>query len=173
MLIMFARVRRAARRPSRQLRLAAATAALAALVAASAAVALPAGVTALKGTSLKLPVELQYAAATRSVNGFTVNYTCRGRKPVNDSDVYTIADRGNGSRALTRARVNGQIRTTLTGRISRHSEDGPRTIGTGKLTLNARAYAQGSRRIIRGTMRVRSGTCPSASTLRLYVNGRR
>lgn len=145
----------------------------ASLVAASAALALPTGVTKLEGTSRGLPVELAYSGATWSVNGFAVEYTCRGRKAENDSDVHTIAGGADGSRPLARIRAKGRIRTTLTGRITRFTEDGPRRIGGGKLTLDARIHRSATKRVVRGTMRVRSSTCPSARSLRLRVIGPR
>lgn len=154
-------------------RLTASRVALAVLAAtlsgSSAALALPAGVTTLTGKSRNLPVKLTYASATRSVNGFTVEYTCRGKKPQTDSDIYTIADRGDDSEPLARARAKRRIKATLTGRITRFSEDGQRRIGTGKLVLDARVYQSSSKRVIRGRMRVRSGSCPSARWLRLRV----
>lgn len=146
----------------------------ASLVTASAALAaLPAGVTTLKGTSRGLPVELTYSEKTRSVNGFAVDYTCRGKPPQTDSDVYTIVDDADDRKALARIAANGRVKTTLTGRITRFSEDGPRRIGRGELTLDARLYRSATKRVIRGTMRVRFTTCPSAASLRLRVVGSR
>lgn len=145
----------------------------ASLVAATAALALPAGVTKLEGTSRGLPVELTYSGATWSINGFAVEYTCRGQKPENDSDVYTIVDGKDDSKPLSRIGAKGRIKTTLKGQITRFTEDGPRRIGHGKLTLNARIHRSATKRIVRGTMRVRSRTCPSARTLRLRVIGPR
>lgn len=143
------------------------------LAAASAALALPAGVAKLKGTSRGLPVELSYSATTRSVNGFTVEYTCHGRKPRTDSDVYTIVDGAEHSKPLARIGANRRVRRTLTGRITRFTEDGPTSIGRGKLTLDARIYTSATKRVIRGTMRVHAKKCPSAGRLRLRVIGPR
>lgn len=107
------------------------------------------------------------------MNGFSLDYTCRGRKPRTDSDVYTIAEGGDDGRPLARTGANLRIAKTLTGRITRFSEDGPRRVGTGKLVLDVRAYRSATRIVLRGTARVRSGTCPSADTLALRVSAPR
>jgi hypothetical protein len=138
-------------------------AALVALVGAPlAAAALPAGVVMLKGpTSQNVEALFTYRATARTLNGFSVSYTCRGRKPVNDSDVYTITDGGNDSRRLATVKSNGDVSLNLKGNISRFTEDGQRPRGTGRLILKAKLTTKGNLRILKGTARVTNATCPS------------
>jgi hypothetical protein len=127
-----------------------------------AAAALPPGVVMLKGpTSQNVEALFTYRVSARALNGFSVSYTCRGRKPVNDSDVYTITDGGNDSRRLATVRPNGGVSLNLKGAISRFTEDGQRPRGTGRLILKAKLTTKGNLRILKGTARVTNATCPS------------
>jgi hypothetical protein len=140
-------------------------AAIVALVAAPlAAAALPAGVVMLKGpTSQNVEALFTYKVSARTLNGFSVSYTCRGRKPVNDSDVYTITDGGNDSRRLATVRSNGDVSLNMKGNISRFTEDGQRPRGTGRLILKAKLTISAKLRVLKGTARVVNAKCPSAA----------
>ncbi|MDX6692050.1 MAG: hypothetical protein QOG15_3507 [Solirubrobacteraceae bacterium] len=142
------------------------------LVLASAAYALPAGVKTLHGTAAKLPATVTYAASAKTLNGFSVDYTCHGKKPVNDADVYTIVDGGDDSVALATVSSAGHIKASLKGHISRFSEDGPKAIGSGRLSVDLKVSTTATKRRLRGTARVHSGTCPSVK-LKLRVSAAR
>jgi hypothetical protein len=155
---------RSATRPPRAC-LATVVAALVGLAcAALAAAALPAGVVMLKGpTSQNVEALFTYRVSAHTLNGFSVSYTCRGRKPVNDSDVYTITDGGNDSRRLATVRSSGALSLSMKGNVSRFTEDGQRPRGTGRLILEAKLTTSGRFRVLKGTARVVSATCPSAA----------
>ena len=151
-------------RPAR-VRAVAIVAALAALVGAPfAAAALPRGVVMLKGpTSQNVEALFTYRVSAHTLNGFSVSYGCRGRKPVNDSDVYTITDGGNDGRRLATVKRNGEVSLNRKGDISRFTEDGQRPRGTGRLILKAKLTTRGKLRILKGTARVVNAKCPSAA----------
>jgi hypothetical protein len=162
--------RRNTRRPSRRATLL--VAALVAVVGAPvAAAALPSGVVMLKGpTSQNVEALFTYRVSAHTLNGYSISYTCRGRKPVNDSDVYTITDGGNDSRRLTTVKPNGDVTLSSKGDISRFTEDGQRPRGTGRLILKAKLTTKGHLRILKGSARVTNATCPSkALTFRSTV----
>lgn len=133
--------------------------------------ALPAGVAMLKGaTSQDLQALFTYRASAHTLNGYSVSYTCNGRKPVNDSDVYTITDGGNDSRRLATVRGDGTVSLNLKGNVSRYTEDGQRARGSGRLTLRAKLTNSGKLRVLKGSARVTNAKCPSkALTFRSTV----
>ncbi len=139
-------------------------AAVAGLIGAPlAAAALPRGVVMLKGpTSQNVEALFTYRVSARTLNGFSISYGCRGRKPVNDSDVYTITDGANDSQRLATVKRNGDVRLSRKGNISRFTEDGQRPRGTGRLILKAKLTTKGDLRILKGTARVVNAKCPSA-----------
>ena len=141
-------------------------------VAASAAHAavLPDGVSSLRGKSRGLSALITYEKAKHSINGFAISYTCRGKAVVTDSDIYTIADGGDDTKPLATTTAGGKLTKTLTGKITRFSEDGTRRIGPGKVDLKLTVSRSGSKRLIRGSALVRSGKCPSV-TLTLRLSG--
>ncbi len=129
---------------------------------AAAAVALPAGVVSLHGkTSQALGAVFTYKAAAHSINGFAVSYTCRGKVPQTDSDVYTISDGGTNGAALAKLKASGKVDTILAGEVTRFTEDGPAKKGPGHLVLHARLKTGHGRRSLSGTVRVVSTACPS------------
>jgi hypothetical protein len=134
--------------------------ALAASVAAAipfAAAALPSGVILLRGTnSQELGTHFSYGAKRRTINGFRMYFTCRGKRPELDSDLYLVYDGGDDAKALARATTGGAVSFDLKGKIDRRSEDGPVRQGTGRLVVRATVAATGSQRILKGTARVRS-----------------
>ena len=140
--------------------------ALVASVAAAiplAAAALPSGVILLRGTSSQeLGTHFSYGAKRRTINGFRMYFTCRGKRPELDSDLYLIYDGGDDATALARAKDGGAVSFDLKGKIDRRAEDGPVRQGTGRLVVRATVTATGSQRILKGTARVRSKRCPSA-----------
>ncbi len=147
-------------------------AALAALACAPlAAAALPAGVVMLKGpTSQNVEALFTYAVKAHTINGFSVSYSCRGRKIVNDSDVYTITDGGKDRVRVATVRSGGAISIDRRGNVSRFTEDGQRSRGKGRLILKAKLTTKGNRRILKGTARVVNAKCPSkALTFRSTV----
>jgi hypothetical protein len=159
------------RRPARARRVAIAAGIAALACAPLALAALPAGVVMLKGaTSQDLQALFTYRASAHTLNGYSVSYTCNGRKPVNDSDVYTITDGGNDSRRLATVKSNGSVSLNLRGDISRFTEDGQRPRGIGRLILKAKLTTKGNLRILKGTARVTNAKCPSkALTFRSTV----
>jgi hypothetical protein len=124
----------------------------------------------LRGKAGPLKATLTYEMAKRSINGFAIDYTCHGKPAVNDSDVYTIVDGGDDSKALATFH-DGHVRKTLKGDISRFTEDGQKDVGSGKLVLDVTVSRTGTKRIVKGTVRVRSAKCPS-TTQRLRVSGK-
>ncbi len=140
--------------------------ALAASVAAAiplAAAALPSGVILLRGTtSQELGTQFSYGAKGRTVNGFRLYFTCRGKPAELGSDLYVIYDGGSDAKALARATTGGAVSFDLKGKIDRRTEDGPVRQGTGRLVVRATVTATGSQRILKGSARVRNRRCPSA-----------
>lgn len=135
----------------------------------AAAAALPPGVSMLRGrTGQHLAASLTYARAARTVNGFSIDFTCDGKPPDVDAHVWTVFDGGDDSVALTKAALNGRVHATLPAKLERFSEDGPVPKGTGTLRLDGRLRRSGSRRTITGTFRVRGTHCtPPAQTFRV------
>jgi hypothetical protein len=129
---------------------------------AATAAALPAGVIALHGkTSQALDAEFTYETAARSINGFAISYTCRGKVPQTDSDVYTIVDGKTDSTALAKLNAAGKVNTVLAGQVTRFTEDGPAKKGAGHLVLHAKLKTSHGRRSLSGTVRVINTACPS------------
>jgi hypothetical protein len=128
-----------------------------------AASALPRGVILLHGTnSQELTADFSYGAKGRTINGFRMYFTCRGKRPELGSDLYTISDGGNDAKPLARAKSDGSVSFDLKGRISRRLDEGLVPQGSGRLVVRATVMATGSQRILKGTTRVRSARCPSA-----------
>ncbi len=129
---------------------------------AVAAAALPAGVIALHGTtSQKLKLGFTYKPTAHSINGFAIDYTCRGKVPQTDSDVYTIDSGGTDATALAKLKASGKVDTILAGHVTRFTEDGPASKGPGHLVLHARLKTTHGDPTLSGTVRVVSIACPS------------
>jgi hypothetical protein len=141
------------------------------VVVSSRAAALPPNVVELRGkTSQKVPAAFSYDAKKRTVNGFAVTYTCGGRKLRVDADLYTVADGGNDTRALASVGRDGAVSFSLPGAISRFSEDGPVAKGRGRIVVRARLTRAGRLRVLKGSVRVTSAKCSSASSLTFRVS---
>jgi hypothetical protein len=126
------------------------------------AAALPAGVIALHGTTSQvLKLGFTYEAAARSINGFSIDYTCRGKPPQTDSDVYTIDSGGTDAKALAKLKPSGRVDTILAGHVTRFTEDGPAAKGPGHLILHARLKTNHGRPTLSGTVRIVNIACPS------------
>jgi opacity protein-like surface antigen len=144
-------------------RLAALAVLTAVVLASAAAAALAPAVIALRGTtSQSYTAEFSYNVKARTINGFRVLYTCRGKPATTDSDIYSIVDGGNDDKALARVK-NGSVTFDLRGLVSGFSEDRPVPKGSGRLVVKAALTATGTRRALKGTARVASARCPSAA----------
>ena len=145
---------------------------LAGAVAVPLAMALPRGVIVLTGTtSQELSAAFSYGAKGRTINGFRLYYTCRGKQPELGTDLYSIVDGGNDRKPLARADADGDVSFDLRGHINQRLDDGQQPRGAGRLVVRATVTATGSRRVLKGTARVRSATCPSGD-LTFRVAGR-
>jgi hypothetical protein len=160
-------------RSRRTARLGIAAIAAAALAAGGSAIAaLPANVIALKGaTSQKYDVLFSYGTKTRSINGFSVDYTCLGKPLKFEQDLKTIADGGNDDRVLSRVKADGSVKFNLKADVTRFSEDGPFPFGSGRLVVNGTLTSAGRKRVLKGTVRVLSTKCPSAKNLTFRAAG--
>jgi hypothetical protein len=141
-------------------------------VAGSAIAALPANVIALKGTtSQKYDVRLSFGTKTRSINGFSVDYTCLGKALKFEQDLKTIADGGRDNKVLSRVKADGSVSLDRSAEVTRFSEDGPFPFGTGRLILKGKLTSTGRKRVLTGTIRVTSKKCPSAKQLSFRAAG--
>ncbi|MDP8968138.1 MAG: hypothetical protein M3N04_06020 [Actinomycetota bacterium] len=86
-------------------------------------------------------------------------YTCRAGTPKNDCDVYTIADGKDDSKPLARIGAKGRIKT-LKGQITRFTEGRAREDRSPEAHARRTHHRSATKRVVRGTMRVHSGTCP-------------
>lgn len=133
---------------------------------AAAAPSLPAHVVAVEGQGNHggNGVFFTYNTKTKTINGFSVDYTCGGAPVVLDQDLRTIAAGGHNDKALTRVRTGGRVKVSLTGDITRFSEDGLFPLGRGKLSIDATLKDVGGRVTLKGFLMVHDNAhrCASA-----------
>lgn len=144
-----------------------------AAMAPTAAGKLPAGVVLLGGTtSQDLEAQFSYAVKGRTINGFRLVYTCRGKQPKAPSDFYSIFDGGSDAKALAQVKDGGAVSFDLRGSINRFSDDGSLTKRRGRLVVKATVTGVAAKRVMKGTARVVNTKCPSAA-LTFRATGRR
>lgn len=89
-------------------------------------------------TSQNLEALFTYRASARTIDCYGVSYTCRGKKPVDDYDVYTITDGDDDYRRLATVRSGGAVGFNLRGEVSRYTEDGQRARGASSSRRSSR-----------------------------------